>query len=144
MWTSLVARLVPSLLPLPADTLSSRIDVRPPALIGDAEPMARRALRWIGRGGPLGARRHDPAARLRSIREEFGATLDDVNTQNAGFLQHRVRNARSMRELWHLRPEIYNVIALHHSQSEAHARLARLNRHFPTRAPRSGFVPLED
>jgi hypothetical protein len=144
MLTSLVARLVPNLLPLPADTLSTRIEVRPPALIGEAEPMARRALRWLGQGGPLGGRRNDPATQLRAIREEFGATLDDVTTQQAGFLQHRVRHARSMRELWHLRPEIFNVIAVYHSQSEAHARLARLNRHFPTRAPRSGFAPLDD
>jgi len=31
---------------------------------------------------------------------------------------------------------------VHHSQHEAERRLARLNRHFPTRSPRSGFAPL--
>jgi hypothetical protein len=30
-----------------------------------------------------------------------------------------------------------------HSQHQAELRLGQLNRHFPTRAPRSGFVPLE-
>ena len=45
-------------------------------------------------------------------------------------------------QLWHLRAELYHVVAVYHSQHEAERRLAELNGHFPTRAPRSGFVPL--
>ena len=47
-----------------------------------------------------------------------------------------------LRELWHLRSELFRQVALQHSQFEAEQRLSRLNRHFPTRAPRSGFAPL--
>ena len=50
--------------------------------------------------------------------------------------------AHSLRDLWHLRAELYHVLALNHDQREAEQRLTQLNRHFPTRAPRSGFVPL--
>jgi hypothetical protein len=53
-----------------------------------------------------------------------------------------VDSARSLRELWHLRSEVYRLVALQTSQSEAERRLADLNHHFPTRAPRSGFAPL--
>jgi hypothetical protein len=31
---------------------------------------------------------------------------------------------------------------MQHSEAEAASRLVRLNRHFPTRAPGSGFMPL--
>jgi len=69
--------------------------------------------------------------------------LQDIRTQQVGVLQVRIRVAHSMRELWHLRPEVFRLVALHFSQAEAQCRLDRLNRHFPTRSPRSGFAPLE-
>ena len=34
---------------------------------------------------------------------------------------------------------MYRVVGVNHRESEADARLTRLNRHFPTRAPRSQF-----
>ena len=40
-------------------------------------------------------------------------------------------------------PEVFKLVALHFSQAEAQCRLDRLNRHFPTRSPRSGFAPLD-
>ena len=52
--------------------------------------------------------------------------------------------AKSMRELWHLRAEVFALVSLELSQLEADRRLAALNRHFPTRAPRSGFVGLNN
>jgi hypothetical protein len=122
---------------------STRLEVCPPALLGTANPLARRVLKWLQAGAPLASRRPDPAQHLRNVRDEFADTLSDIRTQHAGFLQHRVQRARSMRELWHLRSEIYGVISLHHSQHEAESRLAGLNRHFPTRSPRSGFMPLD-
>ena len=54
----------------------------------------------------------------------------------------RVQQAHSLRELWHLRSDVYNTVALAHSQGEAEARLLLINQHFPTRAPRSQFAPL--
>ena len=49
----------------------------------------------------------------------------------------------SLRELWHLRAEVFSLVSLQHSQHAADTRLAQLNRHFPSRSPRSGFGALE-
>jgi hypothetical protein len=76
------------------------------------------------------------------VRQDFLDSIGDVPGESANALCLRIGQARTLRELWHLRAELYSVVALHHSQHEAERRLAELNRHFPTRAPRSGFVPL--
>jgi hypothetical protein len=81
--------------------------------------------------------------RLCQARDEFLQALADIRTQQIGMLQGRIRIARSLRELWHLRPEVFERVALQFSQAEAQCRLDRLNRHFPTRSPRSGFAPLD-
>ena len=80
---------------------------------------------------------------LMMVRFEFIGCLDDVPTQLAADLAGRIRRARSLRELWHLRTDVFNVVSRHCDQGEAMARLKRLNRHFPVRAPRSGFVGLD-
>lgn len=84
-----------------------------------------------------------PAA-LQRIRDEFLQTLEDIRTQQAGMLLARISGAGSLRELWHLRPEVFKLVALRYSQAEAQMRVDRLNRHFPARSPRSGFAPLAD
>ena len=43
--------------------------------------------------------------------------------------------------MWHLRSSLYGEVSMTLSQGEAERRLARLNRHFPTRAPRSALAP---
>jgi isocitrate dehydrogenase len=75
-------------------------------------------------------------------KREFGATLADVDSLGAEQLRWRIVHAHSLRELWHLRSDVYNTVALAHSQGEAEARLLLINQHFPTRAPRSQFAPL--
>jgi len=55
----------------------------------------------------------------------------------------RAPHARSLRELWHLRSELYTLIARRVSQGEADVRLARVNQHFPTRAQRAGTPSTE-
>lgn len=75
---------------------------------------------------------------LSLVRREFVDALHDVRTQQAGDLLGRIRTARSMRELWHLRIDIYNLVARHRDESEASYRLNRLNRFFPQRVGRSG------
>jgi hypothetical protein len=130
-----------------------RTEIIPPALLqgaGALVPGWRAVLReWFSTGWHVTSR--DPSAapvragseRLQSIRNEFLESLHDIRTQQAGMLQERIRIARSLRELWHLRPEVFRLVALRFSQAEAQLRLDRLNRHFPTRAPRSGFAPLD-
>lgn len=127
-----------------------RIEVCPPALLrraGMAAPGWRGGLRaWLGAGwsaeAPARSRCAAPAG-LPEVRNEFVQELDDIRTQQAGLLLERIRIARSLRELWHLRPEVFGLVALCHSQAEAQVRLDRLNRHFPTRSPRSGFGALD-
>jgi hypothetical protein len=98
--------------------------------------------RWLGLAP--GARRGSAGRRcpLTEAREECAAALADIGTQHAEFLQHRLLRVRSLRELWYLRSEMFGLIALHRSESEAERRMAALNRHFPTRTAGSGFMPL--
>ena len=79
---------------------------------------------------------------LDAVRFEFMAALDDVPGRHAGNVIVQIDRALSMHELWHLRLDIFNLVSCHHDQAEADQRLAQLNRHFPTRAPRSGFGAL--
>jgi hypothetical protein len=83
-----------------------------------------------------------PLSRLPAVRADFLQCLHDVPAHAAAPLAQRIDAARSLRDLWHLRTEVYRIVSLAHSQGEAERRVAGLNPHFPTRAPRSGFAPL--
>jgi hypothetical protein len=126
------------------DTLASRIgwraEVCPPSLRQAPRSAWNRLVFWLLAPGPLQA--SPPPNRLPPVRQAFLDSLDGIDSEPAGTLCARIGQARTLRDLWHLRADLYNVVALGHSQHEAERRLARLNRHFPTRAPRSGFVPL--
>lgn len=131
--------------------VARRIEVCPPALL----PVAARAPGWraslrdwldTGWGRPVRqvVQRHRPAGDpIGAVRAEFLQSLSDIRTQQVGMLQQRINIARSLHELWHLRPEMFKLVALRFSQGEAQCRIDRLNRHFPTRAPRSGFGAFE-
>jgi hypothetical protein len=126
------------------DTLASRIgwraEVCPPSLRQAPRSAWSRLWFWLLAPGPLQA---SPSLnRLPPVRQDFLDSLDGIDGEPASALSSRIGQARSLRDLWHLRADLYSVVALGHSQHEAERRLARLNRHFPTRAPRSGFVPL--
>jgi hypothetical protein len=82
------------------------------------------------------------AVPIEGVRCEFARSLNDIRTEPARDAVIRIRSARSLHELWHLRLEVFNHVARQHDQAEATRRLALLNRHFPTRAPRSGFGAL--
>lgn len=96
---------------------------------------------WLLAPAPLDAA--PPLDSLPAVRDEFADCLDDTWGDDACDLSTRIDRAHSLRDLWHLRADVYNVVARQHSQTEAEQRLARLNRHFPTRSPRSGFAPLQ-
>lgn len=126
------------------DTLASRIgwraEVCPPSLRQAPQAGWNRLWFWLLTPGPLAA---SPSLnRLPPVRQDFIDSLDDIDGSAADTLIDRIRQARSLRELWHLRAELYHVVAVQCSQHEAERRVSQLNRHFPTRAPRSGFVPL--
>jgi hypothetical protein len=90
---------------------------------------------------PQADRRHTTLA-IPQIKQEFADSVCDLATPQGADLLDRIHFARSMHELWHLRADIYSLVAVHHSQEEAEERLTWLNRHFPTRSPRSGFGAL--
>lgn len=132
-------------------SLQRRMGVCPPALLPAvaATPGWRASLRdWLDTGWGRPARQGEQRPRhasdpIGTVRAEFLESLSDIRTQQAGMLQQRIHIARSLHELWHLRAEVFKLVALRYSQGEAQSRLDRLNRHFPTRAPRSGFGAFE-
>lgn len=130
-----------------------------PTRVAICPPQAARSRAWLatlrdwfgGSGwqrdaGASHAARPDPARRgalpLDAIRQEFIDAIDGIRTPGGDDLLDRIHFARCLRELWHLRAEVFRLVSLHHSQAEADERLNTLNRHFPTRSPRSGFGPL--
>ncbi len=128
----------------PRSTLQSasslRVPVSPPSLCHAPDSPWQRLMFWLLAPAPRDAA--PPLARLPRVRAEFLDCLADVHGSEANALARRVDLARSLRELWHLRTEVYRLVALQHDQLQAESRLERLNRHFPARAPRSAFAPL--
>jgi hypothetical protein len=123
------------------DPSSLRVEVCPPSLRCAPEGGAwQRLLFWLMAPAPQDAA--PPINRLPQVRTEFMATLADIDSEEADTLRLRIRDARSLRELWHTRAELYRVVGVAYSQDEAESRVNLLNRHFPTRAPRSQFAPL--
>ena len=81
-------------------------------------------------------------SRLAKVRCEFIDTLDDIPGRVADDAIAQIYAAASMHDLLHLRLDVFNLVSCHHDQAEADHRLSQLNRHFPTRSPRSGFGAL--
>jgi hypothetical protein len=81
---------------------------------------------------------------LHTAKDEFDSVLSDLPLTDVAELQCQIDGARSLQELWHLRVGVFGAVSRHHQQDEAARRLARLNHHFPTRAARSGFAPMDD
>lgn len=135
------------LMPLwrPRSTLSTpsafRPEVRPPSLRHAPASLGQRLLFWLLAPAPQDAA--PPINRLPGVQQDFLAALSDVPGDKALVLRAAVERSRSLRELWHLRAEVYNTLGLAHSEQVAEQRLQRLNRHFPTRAPRSASGPAE-
>lgn len=89
---------------------------------------------------PADGAKRPPA--LLAAQRDFARELDDLRSVEAGRLLFAVWRAPTLPDLWHLRPRVFAVVAHHCGQHEAEVRLLRLNRHFPTRAPRSGLGAL--
>jgi hypothetical protein len=103
----------------------------------------RRDLRdWLAPVWPPTAaagRVFERAPALDAARDDFILAIDDLAGARASRLAHAIDHAVSLRDLWYLRTEVYSVVSGEFGQHEADQRLALLNRHFPTRSPRSGF-----
>jgi len=143
-----MTRLVARRSGAPSSTLGhTRIEVCPPEVwpssLSWRGRLARLRERWVQSLMPWVPQDARPVNRLALVKVEFSMSLNDLLTDEVDELLARIDNARSLRELWHLRSSVYGVVATARNQIEAERRLAQLNRHFPTRAPRSGFVPLD-
>jgi hypothetical protein len=112
-----------------------RMNVCPPDIVPARDSLWTSALRWL-----VGGDTHVvPALRtpLERARSEFVAAMEGLVELDPNDLLNRARHARSLRELWHLRSELYTLIARRISQGEADVRLGRVNQHFPTRTQRA-------
>lgn len=116
---------------------NSRTEVCPPQLWPSSQTLWGRLQRWLARDSRLQPGTGQSTIRLARVKSEFTEAMDGLDGDEASQLAERIECARSMRELWHLRCVLYGQLSLLFSQSEAESRLARLNRHFPTRTPRS-------
>jgi len=112
----------------------SRLDVKPPPqLWGQAEPVWSALWHWLRQDKP-NTSQLDPHSRLDRARDDFCSALADLRGEAVHDLLCRASSACSLRELWHLRTELYRVVATQRSQGEADRRLALVNQHFPTQA----------
>ncbi len=73
---------------------------------------------------------------LFQVRVEFAQALHDVPSLRVGELCVRIHRSRSLRELWHLRTELHELITQTLGDTVAQQRMRRLQRHFPRFAPR--------
>ena len=119
----------------PAAPTTLRMNVCPPDVCPRSDSLWSATLRWLVGGDTQAV----PALRtpLEKARSEFVTAMSGLLEVDHNALLKRAQHARSLRELWHLRSELYTLIARRISQLEADARLARVNQHFPTRAQRT-------
>ena len=116
---------------------SLRMEVCPPSLRQAPDSGWQRMMFWHLAPSPQDAA--PPTSHLPAVRMEFMATLADIDCEDADTLRSRIGATHSLRELWHLRAEVYRVVGVAHRQSEAETRVSLLNCHFATRPPRSQF-----
>ena len=86
------------------------------------------AAGWRRLAHSLGWRERGAAqAPLSAARQACIDCLADVWALDVRVLHEQLAHAGSLAELWHLRPELYRVLALQHSQAQAERRLAALD-----------------
>jgi hypothetical protein len=120
----------------PSSVMSTRIEVYPPQMWPSSLSWQGRLRRWLSAAAPWLPEPARPVNRLAAVKDEFLQSLTDLSGTGADSLSDRIARARSLRELWHLRAPVYGALATTLNQGEAERRMARLNRHFPTRTPR--------
>lgn len=132
-------------------TRPARLEVCPPQRPHAPRDWLARVKGWLVAGWPGSGSADSPmnerSAALAAARQDFFAAVADLQLPAAAALLDRIEFAKSMRELWHLRADVFALVSLERSQIEADRRLAMLNRHFTTRAPRTvpgGLVPAKD
>ena len=90
--------------------------------------------RWHGRPAK--------SEHLANARLDFADALIDIRSSAAVSALDRIAIARSLHELWHMREEVFSLVACRHDQNTAAQRLAALDNHFPRRTLRRAFAPV--
>ncbi len=125
--------------PLSESTLPGqrRIEVSPPSLFINARPLwlawATGFWRWLWDLDEA-PRKPAPTTGLRRLKSEFTSAMWDLQSLRAHQVRQMIEQARSLRELWHLRADVFRVISVHRGQVEAQQRLDALDSHFPVRS----------
>jgi hypothetical protein len=121
----------------PDSASERRTQVAPPDLFASSPSTLRNWVRqawsWLWDLEEL-PRRVAPTTGLNQARNEFHSAIWDLQSLKANQLREQVSNARSLRELWHLRADVFKLISMHRGQTEAQLRLDVLNSHFPVRS----------
>lgn len=132
-------------------TVLQRTEVFPPDRLYRVARWRRGLREWLNTGWDVSrpAESNDVPSRMATrprvappvaeMRDAFIQALDDLDTDEAQALREQIARARSPRELWHLRPAVYTLIATQHSESEAQSRMTTLNHLFPLRTLCAGL-----
>ncbi len=86
-------------------------------------------------------RKPAPTTGMVQARTEFHSAIWDLQSLRANHLRDQIANARSLRELWHLRADVFKLISMHRGQAEAQQRLDALDNHFPVRSSARAVSP---
>lgn len=85
-----------------------------------------------------------PIGEIRQVRAAFHSALMDMQSPKAFQVRYQIEASRSLRELWHLRADVFEIVAENRGEGEAKQRTSLLNRYFPdgpSRAPRENTRP---
>lgn len=131
------SELLSSLDETPSGLGSRRVEVAPPSLFSRSQPVWKTWLKgfwsWLWE---LDEAQPQPAQMggLLMVKTEFCSALWDLQSMRANQVRDMIDRARSLRELWHLRADVFRVISVHRGQVEAQQRLDGLDSHFPVRS----------
>lgn len=137
-----VPEVVSSLEPTPSGLGHRRAEVAPPTLFFRSRPAWKtwisRFWGWLCERDEAASGQAAPLVGLRKVKVEFCSALWDLQSLRANQVRDMIERARSLRELWHLRADVFKVIAVHRGQIEAQQRLDGLDSHFPVRSSGRG------
>ncbi|MDE2401684.1 MAG: hypothetical protein KGL90_08465 [Burkholderiales bacterium] len=121
---------------LPTPSSLRRTEVCPPSLFSRSGPQWKRWVTgfwaWLW-DMDESADRAPVLTGLNKGKAEFCAAMWDLQSVRATQVRDAIGQARSLRELWHLRPDVFRTISTHRGQTVANARIEALNNHFPVR-----------
>lgn len=96
--------------------------------------MATRLTLWIqslrSRANRFTSQTTDAVSDLRTAREALLQCVHDCSENGVRHLQQRIQRARTHRELWLLRSDVYHCVAMQHHQATATERVQSLAHHF--------------